>query len=228
MISMGRDTARGKFGPSIADERLLNSIVPVSRETMAMLQIYVDLLVEWQKKTNLVSNSTIEGVWRRHICDSAQCYVVGKTVTQNAPNWLDLGSGAGFPGLVVAILGDGEPALRMQLVESTGKKCAFLRKVVRETGVSANVTNERIESVTKQFCDSSVLTARALAPLVKLLELSQSWLKAGTVGLFPKGQDYMGELEDCRGVWNFDLVKHLSLTSKNSVLMEIRNLGESR
>ncbi|MCF6321103.1 MAG: 16S rRNA (guanine(527)-N(7))-methyltransferase RsmG [Rhizobiaceae bacterium] len=210
------------FLPSPGDQKLLDSIVPVSRETMAKLQIYVDLLVEWQKKTNLVAQSTLQDVWRRHICDSAQCEAVGKVILPSGRNWLDLGSGAGFPGLVVAIVGCSD--MRVQLVESNAKKCAFLRKVIRETGIDASVTNERIESVTKQFQDVEILTARALAPMRKLLDLSHSWLENGALGMFPKGQDYMGELEDCRGVWNFDLVIHNSRTNDNSVLLEIRNL----
>jgi len=213
----------GKINPSKSDVQLLNSIVPVSRETMEIMQVYVDLLAQWQVKINLVSNSTLGDVWRRHICDSAQC----KEIMPEASTWLDLGSGAGFPGLVVAILGRSEPELDVQLVESNGKKCAFLRKVIRETGVAATVINDRIESVTKQIGNVDVLTARAVAPLDRLFEYSCNWLDNGSAGLFQKGRDYMRELEYCRGAWEFDLVKHDSRTRENSVILEVRNLKKT-
>ena len=206
--------------PTAQDERLLQSIAPVSRETMEKFQIYVDLLVEWQAKTNLVANSTIGSVWQRHICDSVQC----RSIIQKPTNWLDIGSGAGFPGLVVAIMEVENPNFKIQLVESNAKKCAFLRKVARETGTSVEVTLGRIESVAKQYTKKQVVSARALAPIDKLINLTQDWINDGAIGLFPKGRDYLVELEKCRGVWEFDLVTHDSLIEENSVLLEISNL----
>lgn len=216
-IRKGRVLATGR------EEDFLKSTLDVSRETLELLQIYVDLLVKWQNKTNLVSNSTVNEVWHRHICDSAQ----SKIVMPDKTKWLDIGSGAGFPGLVLAILGRNEPGFHVQLVESNGKKCAFLRAAIRETGLGANVACERIESVAKRFMDAEVVTARALAPLDELLDLTQGWLTGGAVGLFPKGREYLLELEKCRGRWEFDLVKHASRIEENSVLLEISNLRKS-
>jgi 16S rRNA (guanine527-N7)-methyltransferase len=129
--------------PTSSDLKLLQTEFDVSRESIELLQIYVDLLVEWQKKTNLVSNSSLDEIWRRHICDSIQC----RAIFPNKLNWLDIGTGAGFPGLVLSILARNESEFVMNLVESNNKKCAFLRKVSRDTGAMANVTANRIESV---------------------------------------------------------------------------------
>ncbi len=209
--------------PDRQARELLEDKFGVSRETMALLQIYVDLLVAWQKKTNLVSNSTLTSVWMRHICDSVQC----RMLFPDQHKWLDLGSGGGFPGLVLAILGNDTDGFDIQLVESNAKKCAFLRKVIRETGIQAAVNNARIESVTKLFPERQIVTARALASLENLFELTQSWLCNGAIGLFPKGRDYLQELEKCNGVWQFDLIKHPSLIEENSVLLEIQNLRKT-
>ncbi len=206
--------------PTSSDLNLLQAEFHVSRESIELLQIYVDLLVEWQKKTNLVSNSSLSEIWKRHICDSIQC----KSIFPNKLNWLDIGTGAGFPGLVLSILSRNEPGFAMNLVESSNKKCAFLRKVIRETGSPAKVNACRIESVTKQYQNTDVVTARALSSLDQLLLLTQSWLNSGAVGLFLKGRDYSQELEKCRGSWEFDLLVHNSRIEENSVLLEIQNL----
>ena len=205
------------------DVELLQSEFHVSRETMELFQIYVDLLVEWQGKTNLVSGSSLADSWRRHICDSVQCKMILPAKTK----WLDIGSGAGFPGLVISILGRNEAGFNVQLIESNKKKCSFLRKVIRETGTPAEVSSSRIESVTKQYQDIELVSARALAPLEKLFELTSGWLGAGAVGLFPKGRDYLQELEKCRGRWEFDLLVHESRIEENSVLLEIQNLEKT-
>ena len=192
----------------------------VSRETMDMLQIYVNLLAKWQQKTNLVSNSTLKKVWHRHICDSAQL----KIIKQKPTKWLDIGSGAGFPGLVLAILGREQPDFHVQLVESNGKKCAFLRQVIRETNIPASVNYIRIESAAKQIDDFDIVTARALSSLDNLFEITLGWFETGAIGIFPKGREYLAELKECRGRWEFDLIKHTSLIEENSVLLEVHNL----
>ena len=219
---MGKPGKTKRILASREDEEFLRNNLGVSRETMELLQIYVDVLVRWQGKTNLIANSTIDTIWRRHICDSAQCKLLlpGKT------NWLDLGSGAGFPGIVLAILGREESGFCVNMVESNLKKCAFLRTVIRETGISANVYSQRIESVTKQFLGIEVVTARALTSLDELFSLTFDWLGQGSVGLFPKGREYLSELEKCRGRWEFDLIKHDSRIEENSVLLEIQNLSK--
>lgn len=210
-----------KIIPSRRQLRILEEDCHVSRETLELLQIYVDLLVEWQGKTNLVSNSTLNDVWHRHILDSIQY----RKIMPQPTKWLDIGTGAGFPGLVIAILGKG--TVDVQLVESNNRKCAFLRKVVRETGLSVKVETARIESVTKQFKDRQVVTARALASLETLFGLTENWIANGAVGLFSKGRDYLLEIENCRGVWEYDLIKYESQIEEDSVLLEIRNLKKT-
>ncbi len=214
---------RNRVIASSKNQDFLKSTLHVSRETLDLLQIYVDLLVKWQSKINLVSNSTIADVWQRHICDSAQC----KIIMPDKKNWLDIGTGAGFPGLVLAILGRDQPGFHVQMVESNGKKCAFLRNVIRDTGISASVAQTRIESGAKQFDDCEVVTARALAPLDKIFDITHGWLSNGAVGLFPKGREYLREIEECHGRWDFDLIEHTSRIEENSVLLEIRNLRKS-
>ena len=206
--------------PTASDLKLLRSEFRVSRETIELMQIYVDLLCEWQKKTNLVSNSTLDEIWKRHICDSIQC----RDIFPDRLQWLDIGTGAGFPGLVLSILSRNEPGFFVNLIESNNKKCAFLRKVIRETGAPANVDASRIESVAKHYPDTQVVTARALSALDNLFNLTQSWFSAGAVGLFQKGRDYSQELIKCRGSWEFDLIVHNSRIEENSVLLEIQNL----
>jgi 16S rRNA (guanine527-N7)-methyltransferase len=163
----------------------------VSRETLARLDIYVALLHKWQVIQNLIAPSTLEQVWSRHIDDSAQ-------LLDHAPpdwrTWVDLGTGGGFPGLVIAIMAAGADPPATHLVESDRRKCAFLRTVVRETGIAAEVHASRIEEVSPEISRADVVSARALAPLPRLLELAAPFLQGGAVGLFPKGRGILAEL----------------------------------
>lgn len=201
----------------------LQAICDVSRETFEALKIYRRLLSTWQARTNLVGPATLDAFWSRHVADSLQV----AALLPQARRWIDLGSGAGFPGMVIAIAHLGLSGCQHVLVESNGKKCAFLRTVARETGAVAEVLNERIESVAERFAAMTnppqVVTARALAPLPKLLDLAEPMLSAGAVGLFHKGREYQGEIEDCRGLWKFDLVILESRIAAGSVLLEVRN-----
>lgn len=203
---------------------LLESIHPVSRETLERFGVYRDQLQRWQAKTNLVGPSTLADFWSRHVADSLQCLAL----FPNADVWADLGSGGGFPGLAIAIANADESGKNHHLVESIHKKCAFLRSVARETGARATVHGERIESVAKHIADlqekPQIVTARALAPLSQLLGLAQPILACGAVGLFHKGRDFEAELRECDGLWQFDLVVHDSRIEIGSVLLEIRNL----
>lgn len=204
-------------------EDFLNRIHPVSRETFADLETYRSLLATWQAKTNLVSPGTLNAFWTRHVGDSLQVLAV----MPRANHWIDLGSGAGFPGLVIAIANKSRAERSHVLVESNHKKCAFLRLVARETGAQATIVNDRIESAAKQYAarqpSPEVVTARALAPLRRLLELAEPLLGTGAAGLFHKGRDFRSEVEDCRGLWQFDLVIHESRIEAGSVLLEVRN-----
>jgi 16S rRNA (guanine527-N7)-methyltransferase len=207
-----------------SDAEMLASIHVVSRETIERLETYRRLLQTWQAKTNLVSPNTLPQFWSRHVADSLQV----KALCPHDRRFADLGSGGGFPGLVIAIMNIGLKGAEHHLVESLAKKSAFLRSVARETGAPVTIHNERIESAAERIralpLPPQVVTARALAPLKTLLGLSEPLLKAGGRGVFHKGREYVREIEECRGLWQFDLVVHDSRVETGSVLLEVTNL----
>ena len=174
-------------------------LVPVSRETLARLDEFAALLLRWQKAVQLVAPSTLPKLWTRHIADSLQIV----ELAPGAKRWIDLGSGGGFPGLVVAIALAETPGVIVHLIESDARKAAFLREAVRITGAPAKVHAERVESVAERFAgDVEIVTARALAPLAKLLELATPMLSGGARGVFLKGQDVDNELTQAAKSWN--------------------------
>ena len=182
-----------------ADRAEALRLTPVSRETLRRLDLYVEALLSWREKTNLFALSTIPHLWTRHIADSLQLL----DLAPDARTWVDLGSGAGFPGLAIACALAETPGAVVHLVESTGKKTAFLREAVQITGAPAVVHTERIEKFVETFAGRpDAVTARALAPLKGLLDQSFSLLKTGAVGLFPKGQDVDAELTEATKYWN--------------------------
>ena len=193
----------------------------VSRETMEKLSIYQDLLVRWQRKTNLVASSTIKDYWNRHIADSIQCCLI----KPDTKIWTDLGSGGGFPGMVIAAELNNVEGAQMSLVESNAKKCAFLRTVAREIDVQVGINNMRIEDFIASDNAPEVVTARALTNLNSLLAYCEPWISAKTIGLFHKGRDYQKELEECHDKWRFDLIEHKSEIADDSVILEISNLA---
>lgn len=208
----------------------VEAILPVSRETGQRLEAFVALLQKWQPVENLISPATLPHVWRRHVADSAQLYVLFPAVTRFA----DLGTGAGFPGLVLAILGHGRPGFHVDLVESNQRKCAFLRAVVRETEAPASVHHGRAEHVVPQLWQGSVnhhdcVTSRALAPLSELLGYAEPLLKRGALAAFHKGGDWAREVEEARRDWDFELVPHPSRVGEGAILeiSGLRRLGES-
>ena len=175
------------------------SAVDVSRETREKLELLERELRRWQAIKNLVGPATLDRIWDRHIVDSLQLL----DLAPDARTWLDLGSGAGFPGLVLAIAG-AERGLRVHLVESNSRKCAFLRHVVRLAGAPATIHEARLEAVIPGFVGrAEVVSARALAALPLLLEWTEPLLKAGAIGLFPKGRDAEIELTEARKRWTF-------------------------
>lgn len=196
----------------------------VSRETLERLKIYEQLLKRWQKGTNLVSPATLDQVWHRHFADSAQLI----THASDAANWLDLGSGAGFPGLVVAICRANQEDGAVHLVESNARKCAFAHEVVRETGCSVEIHQTRIESLwgDDKLSNVECVTARALAPLSELLELAAPFFGASTRGLFLKGRQTDGELSQARQKWSFEPKTHPSLTDVQARVVELRDLRQ--
>lgn len=205
------------------DASALAGVVDVSRETIERLQLYVDLLRRWQPAQNLVSPKTLDQIWRRHIADSAQLVAL----FPHARRWIDLGSGGGLPGLVTAILLTGRDGATAHLVESNQRKCAFLRTVIRETGAPATVHEGRIESVVKQWRDPvDRISARALASLTDLLELSEPLLAGGARAAFHKGEDFDAELAEASKSWTVNLVRHKSMIDAGSSVVEI--LGAAR
>ena len=190
----------------------------VSRETIAGLEAYEALLQKWNPRINLVSRTTLAEVWHRHFADSAQLW---ELMPETASNWLDFGSGAGFPALVIATLAkEKKPDLRVVLVESDQRKCAFLINVIAELGLNAEVKAARIEDIPSQNAD--VISARAVAPLERLLELSALHAHKSTVMLFPKGNSYESELTAARKHWHIEQKAIPSLTDPNSVILKIK------
>jgi len=190
------------------------------RDAREPLEAFVGLLERWQATHNLVGPGTLEDIWERHIADSAQLV----ELFPKARRWLDLGSGAGFPGLVVAILLRNVAGASVALVESNAKKCAFLREAVRVTGAPADVVCDRIESVAKRWTQPvDIVTARALAPLSVLCAFVEPLLARGAVAVFHKGRAFDAEMCEARQTWDIDLVEHRSRVGEG-VLIEIRRL----
>lgn len=190
----------------------------VSRETIATLQAFEAEVRRWTLTVNLVSRSSLDQLWERHIDDSAQIF---KARPDNAVRWLDLGSGGGFPGLVVAILASElQPGLKVTLVESDQRKATFLRQTAQKLGLSVEVLAKRIESLPPQMAD--VVSARALAPLTDLLDLALPHLKPDGIALFPKGARHAEEVSDARRSWNFDLDSVPSAADPDAALLIIR------
>jgi 16S rRNA (guanine527-N7)-methyltransferase len=184
--------------PDPANRAHALALTPVSRETAARLDRFVGVLLEWQRHTNLIASSTEPKLWTRHIADSLQLLALAP----EARIWVDLGSGAGFPGLVIACALADTPGAQVHLVESTQKKAAFLREAVQATGAPAVVHAERIADFVKHAPQRiDIVTARALAPLPKLLDAAYPLLKTPARGLFPKGQDVAIELTEAAKCW---------------------------
>ena len=167
-------------------------LVPVSHETEARLDQFVSLFLRWQRAVQLVAPSTLAKLWTRHIADSLQLV----ELAPGARVWADLGSGGGFPGLIVAIAIADRPDALVHLIESDARKAAFLGEAARLTGAPVKVHNQRIESAAKQIGRVDVVTARALAPMPRQLDLAAPFLEAGAQGIFLKGQDVDNELTE--------------------------------
>lgn len=194
----------------------------VSRETAERLQIYHDLLLKWQKQINLVAPSTIADAWQRHFADSTQI----APFIESGTDLVDFGSGAGFPGLVLAIMNANGPLERVHLVESNGKKAAFLRAVVRETGLadtgmSISVHNERVEAVSDPIPPPDWITARALSSLSELLAMSRPFWGEYTRAIFPKGRDHLSEIAQARIHHDFEYKLHDSRIGDGGALVMI-------
>ena len=188
----------------------------VSRETLRRFRSYADLLVNWQASINLVSENTLKDLWRRHIWDSVQ---LARFIPKSPCVITDLGSGAGFPGLLLSILLDTE----VNLVDSSGKKIAFLREAARVTDANVVLHQGRIENLA--LPKSDLVTARALAPLDKLLDLAAPVLSPSGRCLFLKGARAEEELTDARKEWKMTVERFPSATNANGVILSIRDIA---
>jgi 16S rRNA (guanine527-N7)-methyltransferase len=210
--------------PSADRERAL-ALTPVSRETSARLDRFVELLLSWQSHTNLIARSTIPALWTRHIADSLQLI----DLAPQAKTWIDLGSGAGFPGIVIACALADTDGVQIHLVESIGKKATFLREAVAATGAPGVVHAMRVEDFVDKAPESiDVVTARALAPLPKLLTLAYPLLKRGALGLFPKGQDVASELTEAAKYWKIEASLIASRTDEKAQIVVVSGLEPRR
>lgn len=199
------------------------STIPVSRETDALLKRYQSLLAKWQDKINLVSPTTLSQSWVRHFEDSLQLV----PHIPEAESLYDLGSGAGFPGLVLAIA---RPDVSTTLIESDSKKCAFLQAVSRETGVKVRVLNTRIEEAARMEAAPAIITARALASLSELLSYIAPWTGArpDLTALFLKGASFQTEIDAAIAAgWRFDLEHWPSKTDPAARLLRLQNIRKT-
>jgi 16S rRNA (guanine527-N7)-methyltransferase len=204
-----------------SDKARALALIPVSRETEKRLDRFVDVLLLWQSKLNLIAPSTLRELWTRHIADSLQLL----PLAPDARTWVDLGTGGGFPGAVIACALADKPGAKVHLIESNGKKSAFLREAVRATGVPAIVHLERAEKFGESCAEPvHVVTARALAPLKTLCDQAFPLMSRGAIALFPKGQDVDAELTDAAKYWRLEATKVPSKTNPEGSIVVIRGL----
>jgi 16S rRNA (guanine527-N7)-methyltransferase len=212
-----------------ADKARALKLTPVSRETEALLDRFAEVLLLATEKQNLIGPSTIPTIWTRHIADSLQLL----DLAPDAKTWADFGTGAGFPGIPIACAHKDRPGARVHLVESVGKKAAFLREAVAELGIPAQVDHMRAEDFAKSLGTSTgdsvdVVTARAVSPLKVLFELAFPLIERGAVGLFPKGQDVDAELTEAARYWIIEAKKAPSKTSESGTIVVISGLSRRK
>lgn len=209
-------------GPeAVADAESFAAVSGVGPAQLRDLERYRELLTEWNGKMNLVGASTLDAFWSRHAWDSAQLL----DLAPGAKVWADLGAGAGLPGVVLAILRKGEPDFHVHLVESMAKRCRFLQAVVDELALSATVHNARAEDLSLAV---DIVTARACAPLHRLLGYAKPFLTRGATGLFLKGQDVASELEEATRFWDYEADVLASRSDIRGRIVRVRRLGRAR
>jgi 16S rRNA (guanine527-N7)-methyltransferase len=205
-----------------SDREAALTLTPVSRETAGRLDRFVDLLLEWQTKTNLVSASTLPQLWSRHVSDSLQLLALAPT----AKTWVDLGSGGGFPGIVLACALAGKANASVHLIERNAKKAAFLREALRVTTAPGVVHLADIgETVDRIKAPVDCVTARAVAPLSVLLGFAEPLVKKGAKALFLKGQDVEAELTEATKYWKIKPRLHSSRTGGQGWIVELDEIG---
>tara|TARA_B100002051_G_C16464336_1_gene500027 strand:- start:36 stop:680 length:645 start_codon:yes stop_codon:yes gene_type:complete len=202
---------------------LINKIC-VSRETCDLLRLYYDMLISWNKKINLVSRKSIKTSWNRHFLDSAQLWLY---LPQKANKWLDFGSGAGFPGLVIAFISkELKPDLKIVLVEKNKKKALFLNEVVNKIGLNVEILSNNVELIKPQRAD--VITSRAFGKLDHLLKISYKHQNKDTTALFPKGISFTEEIIISKKKWSYELERIKNIIDSNSFILKIRKLTFAR
>lgn len=195
----------------------------VSRETLDRLRAFENIVLKWTSKINLVSRQDREVIWDRHILDSLQIYDVAPDIFSH---WVDIGSGGGFPGVVVAILSEAShPQSKITMIESDARKAAFLRAALRETGAKGVVINDRIENVPPQNAD--VISARALTELSGLMDLAYPHMSAGGTCIFPKGAKWRTELSEAKSKWMFDHMVATSNLDPSAAILSIKELSRA-
>ena len=207
-------TDSSNFGPEE-----FASLAHVSHETLSRLKLYAEILADWNRRHNLVSRASLPDLWRRHFWDSAQ---LTPFVPEAAGSIVDLGTGAGFPGLVLAEMLRGRPSLRVILYEATAKKCAFLAAVAARLDLPVEIRNARIEDASRAPFD--LVTARACAPLPRLLSYAHTFWGPATIGLFLKGQTVEAELTDAHKSWRMRSERIQSRSDRSGVILQLREL----
>jgi 16S rRNA (guanine527-N7)-methyltransferase len=198
--------------------RALEGIVGVSHETAEKLALFVGLLRKWQPAQNLIAPGTLSEIWKRHVADSAELV----RLFPETRTWVDIGSGAGFPGIVVALAG--APGMHIHLIESNARKCAFLRAVARETTAPVSIHEGRVEEILRGWNKPvDRISARALASLPALLQIAAPLMETGIPGAFHKGKDFRREIAEASQSFAFDLVEHPSRVGEG-VILEVTNL----
>jgi 16S rRNA (guanine527-N7)-methyltransferase len=208
-----------------ADKARALALTPVSRETEKRLDRFLEVLLLWQKRQNLIATSTIPQIWTRHVADSLQLL----PLAAGAKIWADFGSGGGFPGIALACVLAEQTGAMVHLIESVGKKATFLGEAVRATGINAVVHHMRAEDFAKSCAEPiDVVTARAVAPLKTLCDQALPLIAKGAIGLFPKGQDVDAELTEAAKYWTIQATKVPSVTSPDGRIVAIRGLARRK
>jgi 16S rRNA (guanine527-N7)-methyltransferase len=206
----------------MADRRRALALTPVSRETERRLDVLIEQVRRWQPIKNIVSDHALAQIWTRHVADSLQL----TSLAGHPRRWLDIGSGGGFPGLVIGAYYAEQDDFRLSLVESNARKCAFLRETARMMDIKADIHQARIEDVIDRFVgETNVVSARALAPLPQLVTWCEKLLTSGAIGLFPKGKDAAKELTETAKCWRLDHTIHNSLTDPAARIVRINHVS---
>ncbi len=211
------DAAQPEAGPALTAEAFA-TLTGADARALADLEAYRQLLEDWTQRMNLVGPSTLPAFWSRHALDSAQLL----PLAPEALTWVDLGTGAGLPGVVLAILGRNRPGFHVHLVESMAKRCRFLEAVVAQLDLPASVHAARAENLDLTV---DIVTSRACAPLVRLLGYARPYFRRGATGLFLKGQDVVAEIEEATRSWEFEVEILPSLSDDRGRVLRTRSSG---